>query len=48
MVNSVLAILARCGSKTKALHYCQDMAADYPRLRQEYMQYHEMLLDMEG
>jgi hypothetical protein len=48
MLNSMLAILARCGSKTKALHYCQDMAADYPRLRAEYMQYHEMLLDMEG
>lgn len=48
MRNSVLAILARCGSKTKALYYCQDMAATYPRLRREYNEYMNLLLDMRG
>ena len=48
MLSSLLAILARCGSKTKALHYCQDMAANYPRLRREYTRYYEMLLDIGG
>ena len=49
MLSSMKAILARFdGSKTAALVYCANMAHDYPELRQEYMHYHEMLLDLEG
>jgi hypothetical protein len=45
---SVKAILARCGSITKALNYCADMAHEYPRLRAEYHAYHEILMGMRG
>lgn len=41
---SVKAILARFdGSKQQAIEYCRTMIAEYPRLRQEYRAYLNVL-----
>lgn len=46
---SLKAILARFdGNITAAMHYCSDMAANYPQLHREYMFYFNELLSISG
>lgn len=48
MTWSLKAILyTRCaGNKTAAIHYCEEMAANYPALRNEYLAYVQALIDL--
>jgi hypothetical protein len=47
-LRQILSIIARCGSQTEAIEYCESVACQYAHLAVEYRKYRDAILEMKG